>query len=321
MPELLEATAGLPRVIVGDGPLRPAAPDTVGFVPPAELGAYYERATVVACPSRREGYGVVAREAMAYGRAVVATGVGGLADAVEDGVTGLVVPPNDPAALRAAIAELLADPDRARDLGRAARARAQAELVVGPGHRVARGRVRRGARSYRLTRPYPWSERERRPARDRRGCAPRPRQPARRLATGRDPVRRRAVRRAGGRARARLGRARDRRARRRRRRPRVRELRRPGDRRRQLDGRGQPCALRGASAHPGGRHVPGRDGAGGGGGRDRARPSRTSTSSRGRSSCRGARLRTRRGSSATAATGQSSAAPRSSGTTAPGSPS
>ena len=48
-----------------------------------------------ACPSRREGYGVVAREAMAYGRPVVATRVGGLADAIEDGETGLLVPPGD----------------------------------------------------------------------------------------------------------------------------------------------------------------------------------------------------------------------------------
>ena len=50
-----------------------ACPDAVGFVPPAEVGAYFERAAVVACPSRREGYGVVARQAMAYGRPVVAT--------------------------------------------------------------------------------------------------------------------------------------------------------------------------------------------------------------------------------------------------------
>ena len=72
--ELAEAAAGLPLVVVGDGPLRSLVPAGVGFVPPAELGAYYERAAVVVVPSRREGYGMVAREAMAHGRPVVATG-------------------------------------------------------------------------------------------------------------------------------------------------------------------------------------------------------------------------------------------------------
>ena len=84
-------------------------PAAVGFVPHAELGPYYERAAVVCVPSRREGYGVVAREAMAYGKAIVTTGVGGLADAIDDGVTGLVVPPGDVAALRAALERLLGD--------------------------------------------------------------------------------------------------------------------------------------------------------------------------------------------------------------------
>ena len=65
--EFLAATDGIPRVIVGDGPLRDRVPDAVGFVPRHELGGYYERAAVVVCPSRREGYGVVAREAMAHG--------------------------------------------------------------------------------------------------------------------------------------------------------------------------------------------------------------------------------------------------------------
>ncbi len=74
--ELAEAAAGLPLVVVGDGPLRDLVPSAVGFVPHDELGPYYERAAVVCVPSRREGYGVAAREAMAYGKAIVSTGVG-----------------------------------------------------------------------------------------------------------------------------------------------------------------------------------------------------------------------------------------------------
>jgi glycosyltransferase involved in cell wall biosynthesis len=120
--EFLDATAELPRVIVGDGPLRARVPEAVGWIAPAELGRYYERAAVVCVPSRREGYGMVAREAMAYGRPVVATAVGGLADAIVDGQTGLLVPPRDPAALRAAIVRLLEDATLRRLLGEAARA-------------------------------------------------------------------------------------------------------------------------------------------------------------------------------------------------------
>jgi glycosyltransferase involved in cell wall biosynthesis len=119
--ELIEAADGLPLVVVGDGPLRDRVPDAVGFVRPADVGSYLERAAVVACPSRREGYGVVARQAMAYGRPVVATSVGGLRDAVVDGETGLVVPPRDVNALRAALAQLLADGDLRARLGSAAR--------------------------------------------------------------------------------------------------------------------------------------------------------------------------------------------------------
>jgi glycosyltransferase involved in cell wall biosynthesis len=121
--ELADAAEGLPLVVVGDGPLRPLFPEATGFVPPAELGPYYERAAVVVVPSRREGYGMVAREAMAYGRPVVATGVGGLLDAVEDGVTGLLVPLRDAAALRAALERLLGDAGLRRSLGAAARER------------------------------------------------------------------------------------------------------------------------------------------------------------------------------------------------------
>jgi glycosyltransferase involved in cell wall biosynthesis len=126
--EFVEATSGIPRVIIGDGPLRDEVPDAVGFVPPSELGMYYERAAVVACPSRREGYGMVAREAMAYGIPVVATAVGGLEEAVEDGVTGLVVPARDPAGLREAIERLLGDNELRRRCGEAARDLVRHEL-------------------------------------------------------------------------------------------------------------------------------------------------------------------------------------------------
>src|SRR5438034_8405964 len=119
------------RVIVGDGPLRDRVPEAVGFVPPGELGAYYERAAVVCVPSRREGYGVVAREAMAWGRPVVATAVGGLVDAVEDGVTGVLVPPRDVAALRASLQRLLADRTSTSRLGGRARTCAREELSWG----------------------------------------------------------------------------------------------------------------------------------------------------------------------------------------------
>ena len=126
--ELLEATQGLPRVFVGDGPLRSSVPEAHGFVPPRELLAFYERAAVVACPSHREGYGVVAREAMAHGRPVVAAAVGGLTDAVEHGVTGLLVPPRDPAALRTALQRLLDDAELRAQLGAAGREKARAEF-------------------------------------------------------------------------------------------------------------------------------------------------------------------------------------------------
>ena len=120
--DFLAATEGLPRVIVGDGPLRDRVPEATGFVAPTDVGAYYERAAVVCVPSRREGYGMTAREAMAYGRPVVTTGVDGLAD-LGDGAVAV-----EPAELRKAIEELLADPKARARLGAAARATAEASF-------------------------------------------------------------------------------------------------------------------------------------------------------------------------------------------------
>jgi glycosyltransferase involved in cell wall biosynthesis len=123
--ELVEATRGMHLVVAGDGPLRARVAAARGFVPNEELQALYARAAVFACPSRREGFGVACLEAMAHGRPVVATNVGGLRDLVVDGETGLVVPPCDPAALRAALRRLLVDPELRRRLGAAGRQRAQ----------------------------------------------------------------------------------------------------------------------------------------------------------------------------------------------------
>jgi glycogen(starch) synthase len=119
--ELVEATRGLNLVVAGDGPLRHLVPDALGFVPRPELEPLYARAAVAVFPSRIEGFGVACAEAMAHGRAVVASAVGGLRDLVQDGETGLLVPPGDPKALRTAIDRLLADEDLRRRLGLAAR--------------------------------------------------------------------------------------------------------------------------------------------------------------------------------------------------------
>jgi glycosyltransferase involved in cell wall biosynthesis len=121
--ELLAATHGMRLVVAGDGPLRDRVPTALGFVDHDELERLYGRAAVVACPSRREGFGVVCAEAMAHGRPVVASAVGGLLDLVADGETGLLVPQGDPAALRRALEQLLADADLRRRLGAAGRER------------------------------------------------------------------------------------------------------------------------------------------------------------------------------------------------------
>jgi glycosyltransferase involved in cell wall biosynthesis len=123
--ELVAATAGMKLVVAGDGPLRNEVPGALGFVPHDELRALYARASVVVCPSHREGFGVVCAEAMAHGRPVVAGAVGGLLDLVVDGQTGLLVPPRDAAALRSALERLLADGALRRRMGAAGRDRAR----------------------------------------------------------------------------------------------------------------------------------------------------------------------------------------------------
>jgi glycosyltransferase involved in cell wall biosynthesis len=89
-----------------------------------ELVAQYSTARVAVVPSFFEGFGFPASEAMACGLPVIANAVGALPEVVgTDGQTGRLVPPRDPRALAAAIADVLADPERAARMGRSARAR------------------------------------------------------------------------------------------------------------------------------------------------------------------------------------------------------
>jgi glycosyltransferase involved in cell wall biosynthesis len=133
-----ERLPGLELEVAGDGPLEEELRATVaafglersvtflGRVAPA--GPVLERASVVVVPSLGEGFGLVALEAMERGRAVVASAVGGLPEIVDDGRTGLLVPPGDPEALADAIVALAGDGSRVAAMGAAGRRRALAEF-------------------------------------------------------------------------------------------------------------------------------------------------------------------------------------------------
>jgi glycosyltransferase involved in cell wall biosynthesis len=122
-PALLEAHPALRVLIVGDGPLRAdleAQAARLGVAHAVRFAGYqedvvsaYAAMDVFVLPSRDEGFGLVFLEAMAVGVPVVGTRVIGSEDAVEDGVTGLLVPYADPAALAAAVRGILASPDLA----------------------------------------------------------------------------------------------------------------------------------------------------------------------------------------------------------------
>jgi glycosyltransferase involved in cell wall biosynthesis len=76
-------------------------------------------------PALMEGFGIAVVEAMAMGKAVVATTTGGLPEVVAQGETGLLVPPGDPESLAATVVSLLVDGVRREQMGRNGKARAQ----------------------------------------------------------------------------------------------------------------------------------------------------------------------------------------------------
>jgi starch synthase len=99
-----------------------------GMLERREVIQLLTQATVFACPSLYEPLGIVNLEAMACGTAVAGSRTGGIPEVVADGVTGLLVPPDDPGALTCALNELVGDPPRAAEMGRLGRERAVAEF-------------------------------------------------------------------------------------------------------------------------------------------------------------------------------------------------
>ena len=137
---LLRAMAQITRqepnarlLLAGDGPERRSLErlaarlglvdrvEFTGEVPHDHVPQTLARMNVFAMPSTWEGFGVAALEAAAVELPVVASNVHGIPDVVEDGVTGILVPPKDVAALSQAILRLLRDPEERRRMGRAGR--------------------------------------------------------------------------------------------------------------------------------------------------------------------------------------------------------
>jgi D-inositol-3-phosphate glycosyltransferase len=95
-----------------------------GRVPHEDVPAMLVSADIVVSVPWYEPFGIVPVEAMACGKAVVVSAVGGHLDTVQDGITGRLVPPRDRAALTSALTQLLAEPGLRRKLGTAGAARA-----------------------------------------------------------------------------------------------------------------------------------------------------------------------------------------------------
>jgi mannosyltransferase len=102
----------------------------LGERPIEEVPGWYRRIIIYAFTSRNEGFGLTLLEAMASGNALVAARAGVAETVVVDSETGVLVPPGDVDALVAALEPLMADPARAAEMGRRARARAVSEFSL-----------------------------------------------------------------------------------------------------------------------------------------------------------------------------------------------
>lgn len=103
----------------------PSGPEVLRLGPVSRIEETYRQVDLVVVPSLSEGLGLVAAEAMASGKAVIASSVGGLPELITHGVTGCLVPPGEPSALAAAVEQLARCPASCRQLGSAAREEAE----------------------------------------------------------------------------------------------------------------------------------------------------------------------------------------------------
>jgi glycosyltransferase involved in cell wall biosynthesis len=128
-PRVLERNPEASLRVVGDGPLA-ATIEQLGVRCDRSLSSFevaraFDESSVLVLPSRSEGLPRIVIEAFCRGRAVVGTRVGGIPDIVEDGVSGLLVGPEDPAGLADALARCLADRALLQRLSDGARASAE----------------------------------------------------------------------------------------------------------------------------------------------------------------------------------------------------
>lgn len=101
-----------------------------GFLDTAAVDRWLQSADVFVAPSHYESFGLIFPEAMRWGTPVIGTTVGGIPETVDDGRTGLLVPPARPDELARAVARLLADPELRRRLGEAGRQHVENALTL-----------------------------------------------------------------------------------------------------------------------------------------------------------------------------------------------
>jgi len=95
----------------------------LGYVPNEELPTYYRRSDIFVLPSATESFGLVFAEAMSCGLPIAASDVGGIPETVRDGIDGLLCPPDDPAALRNNIVQLMSSAGARQDISDSQRQR------------------------------------------------------------------------------------------------------------------------------------------------------------------------------------------------------